>query len=338
MQGKIFYKWHHAGLINRIMSLELAVGLAYCTNKEIVLYNGQDHNKSPIDTPSLAGQENVGRRESIITRELTNPLELIDYDSSGITEIINVDKIFQFRENEVVVDSPLHQMYYKVSEKDEESYFADDRNLLTFDERNFHLKGFNISHYSRFFFGRTKELDEKISSVKFKKEYIEFADLVANYLGEFNGIHARLTDHQPVFKIKEDMILDSIKNFDDSQIIVLTDDINHTIFKNKNIKFLDDIIVDNFSHEFMSLPVHSEIAYGAVCSLIMSRSKDFYGTFGSTFTGYIHRIRNQKNLPNNFKFLGMERPNFGSPYSWTNTYDGIVKGIAVEWPESRLMV
>ena len=90
MTGKIFYKWHHAGLINRIMSLEIAVGLAHCTGKEIILYNGKDHNKSAIDTPSLRGQDNVGRRESIITRDDTSPLDLIDYDSTGIYEIINL--------------------------------------------------------------------------------------------------------------------------------------------------------------------------------------------------------------------------------------------------------
>jgi len=336
--GKIFYRWHHAGLINRIMSLEIAIGLAHCTGKEIILYNGKDHNKSAIDTPSLRGQDNVGRRESIITRDDTSPLDLIDYDSTGISEIINLDNIFKFSESEVLFEDALQNFYYTVTPGEEETSFADGRDLLTFDEKDFHLSGYNISHYSRFFFGRTKELDEKLSTVKFKKEYIEFADLVSNYLGEFNGVHVRLTDHQPVFRTREEMISDQISKFDSSPIIVLTDDINHKMFKNKNIQFLDDIIVDNFSKEFMSLPIHSEIAYGAVCVLIMAKSKDFVGTFGSTFTGYIHRIRNQNDLPQNFKFIGMEKPEFGSPYSWNDIHAGTVKSIEFEWPESRLMV
>jgi hypothetical protein len=70
----------------------------------------------------------------------------------------------------------------------------------------------------------------------------------------------------------------------------------------------------------------------------MAKSKDFVGTFGSTFTGYIHRIRNQNDLPQNFKFIGMEKPEFGSPYSWNDIYAGTVKSIEFEWPESRLMV
>ena len=195
-----------------------------------------------------------------------------------------------------------------------------------------------LQNYDKLLNEDQKELDEKLSTVKFKKEYIEFADLVSNYLGEFNGVHVRLTDHQPVFRTREEMISDQISKFDSSPIIVLTDDINHKMFKNKNIQFLDDIIVDNFSKEFMSLPIHSEIAYGAVCALIMAKSKDFVGTFGSTFTGYIHRIRNQNDLPQNFKFIGMEKPEFGSPYSWNDIYAGTVKSIEFEWPESRLMV
>ena len=90
-----------------------------------------------------------------------------------------------------------------------------------------------------------------MSTVKFKKEYIEFADLVSNYLGEFNGVHVRLTDHQPVFRTREEMISDQISKFDSSPIIVLTDDINHKMFKNKNIQFFKNISEIDTSNSFI---------------------------------------------------------------------------------------
>jgi hypothetical protein len=109
------------------------------------------------------------------------------------------------------------------------------------------------------------------------------------------------------------------------------------MLKNKNITLLDNIIVENFSKEFLSLPNHSEIAYGLVCALILIYSKSFIGTFGSTFTGYIHRERN-KLKDETFDFMGIPSFGNGTPYSWNlKDYEGW-SGMVREWPESKLNV
>ncbi len=137
-------------------------------------------------------------------------------------------------------------------------------------------------------------------------------------------------------RITENNLIDAIENLNNLPIIVCTDEPEHEMFKNKNIKLIDDIIVNNFSKEFKDLSINSEIVFGLVSLLIASKSQDFIGTYFSTFTSYIHRQHYQRDIIKPAKFLGRsDLSESGSPWSWV----GIGKqGIARDWPESRLMI
>ena len=60
-----------------------------------------------------------------------------------------------------------------------------------------------INKIKFFFFYLCIEASFIIQSIKFKKEYTDFAKMVADYLGDFNAIHLRLTDHKVNFAVSE---------------------------------------------------------------------------------------------------------------------------------------
>jgi hypothetical protein len=178
-------------------------------------------------------------------------------------------------------------------------------------------------------------LDEAIGSIKFKQEYWTFANKVASYIGEFNGIHLRLGDHRQNYDVSEKEFDEAISMLSSKKVVVLTDEVDSPMLLGKNITLLDDIIVDNFSEDFKMLPNRSEVAYGLVCALIMTYSNDFIGTLGSTYSNYIYRERlQQKNI--RFKYMGVDEEPHGHPFSWnTKTLEGY-GSISREWPESKL--
>jgi hypothetical protein len=99
---------------------------------------------------------------------------------------------------------------------------------------------------------------------------------------------------------------------------------------------LDEYIVNNFRDDFMSLPFQDEVVFGLICNLVLHDSVNFVGTSGSTYSAYIHRVRNQKGIET-WDFFDNPPKAIGSPYSW-NGYplEGGRKMWWREWQESKL--
>jgi hypothetical protein len=335
-KGSIFYKLHRGGMFNQVFSLEIAFGLAQATGKKLTVYNVTNDLLWPIDIPSISSGVPMGKRAALISEDIPSILELIDYPESLGHTMINPN-IQEPQEGYIVIDAlPLHEMYFKVSDAENEKKFAVNRTKLEMEkDKDYDLRSYNLAAYGRFFFGRTKEVDNAINSIKFKKEYTDFAKMVADYLGDFNAIHLRLTDHKVNFAVSEQEFDDAISALSEKKIVLLTDEVENEMVKGKNVIILDDIIVDNFSKEYALLPNTSEIAYGLVSSLILTYANDFIGTPGSTFSNYIYRERLQKQDVR-FKYLGVDDHPEGSPFSW-NTPTGEGQGsIYREWREAKL--
>jgi hypothetical protein len=335
-KGSIFYKLHRGGMFNQVFSLEIAFGLAQATGKKLTVYNVTNNLLWPIDIPSISSGVPMGKRAALMEENIPSILDLIDYPESLGHTMINPN-IEEPQEGFVVVDSlPLHEMYFKVFDAENEDNFSVNRTKLEMiKDENYDLRSYNLAAYGRFFFGRTKELDNAINSIKFKKEYTDFARMVAVHIGGFNAIHLRLTDHKANFVVSEKDFDDAIAALSDKPIILLTDEVENEMVVGKNVISLDDIIVDNFSEQYSMLPNTSEIAYGLVSALILTYANDFIGTPGSTFSNYIYRERVQRQDVR-FKYLGVDDHPDGSPFSW-NTPHGEGQGsIYREWPESRL--
>jgi hypothetical protein len=306
MDNFLFYRLHHAGLTNRLFSLEVGLGLSYITNKKLVIYNLLDSQQNWLDSFPISDNVVFGKRDSIVKREMVNFFELIDFNKSLVWEYIAFGKIDQFSKDEIKISDNLFSDYVNVSKEIQVGAEYFNKKELIFEEnKSYNMSGPNLANRETFFANQDNEFLNKIK-VTFKEDYINLANKIANSLGEFRGMHVRLTDHaERTFSFSEKDFDKALKN-NDLKTVVLTDDVNNEIFKNKDITFLDDYIVDNFSDEFLALPSQSEIVFGLIGLLVMCQSKEFIGTPRSTFTAYIQRDMISSKKSDVFSFIGYD--------------------------------
>ena len=340
---KIFFQLYNpTGLINQLMSIELAAGLSYETRSPVVVHNTTykadprlyNIDKIPIFTPSIF--YNKQRQGFTNPNQFPHLLDLIDFDS----DLIIIDeKINNFKQEDFVIDDIMNNFYCSNSLKisDDELLFAEGRERLPLD-KSIHVK-LTLGWYSRFFYDRSPELNKAISSVKFKKEYLDLAADISKSLGDFQGMHLRLSDHVKMFDTKQIMFETWLDEFEKNNIpiVVSTCEPGHRMVRDNKHRFilLDDYIVNNFKDEFMSLPFQDEVVFGLICNLILHNSINFVGTSGSTYSAYVHRNRNQKGIETWDFFDNPERAE-GSPYSWLcHPLEQGQKMWWREWPESK---
>jgi hypothetical protein len=335
MSKKIYYRLYNpCGLFNQITSLELAVGLANVTNREMIIHNFV--NKDGI---SIYSQNHTyNNRSSLIkSNSLASLFDFVDWNNKDNYTFIK-EKVKSFPDEEVLVPN-LMETYFSASEdfSEDEGFFSEGRNRLFIDEtKNVHIK-YTLGYYSRFFYNRSKSLDNAISSVRFKQEYYDFAKMIADSIGNFNGVHLRLTDHKDRAPITKEVYKAGVESLGSSLPVVLcTDEANNLIIDKNKVILLDEYILNNFYKEFSYFYFRDEIEFGIINNLVMHYAKDFIGTPGSTYTGYIYRNINQKNNIEP-KIFGEPSLQFNRPYSW-NGYerDNITKQWWREWKESKI--
>ena len=235
----------------------------------------------------------------------------------------------------------MHYFNIYQNNKSNEEDFSCGRKAIDPD-KDYIMRGANLIYYSSFFFNPNDEFEKVMSSIKFKKEYYDFANEIINLIGKFNGCHVRRRDHVAVVDINEKIFRNGINRFNNNlPILVSTDEYHNPMFKNKNILLLEDIIENNLKKEFMQLNDSSDLAFAIISNLVMRHSEDFIGTGTSTFTGHIQRnLYKNKNI--DFKFFNeddMPKIKIGkTKYSWQQAY-GPIEYLAVvrEWPECRLV-
>lgn len=335
----IFFQLWNSGLINQLMSLELAVGLAHETKRTTVVHFFS-HNLEKniyISTPSTRCND---QRNNFTDRSFSNNphlLDLIDIDTDLI--VVN-ERINSFKQEELVINNLMTGYYYsnKTEITEDELAFADGRERLPLDKA-IHLKQ-TLGWYSRFFYDRSPELNKVLSSVKFKGVYVDLAKKISSSLGQFQGMHLRLSDHQVDPSLHREEIIDHwITKYEENKlpIVFSTEEPNHPIILKNKHRFilLDEYIVDNFKDDFKSLPFTDEVVFGLICNLVLHDSVNFVGKSGSTYTSYIQRCRNQKGIETWDFFDNPAKAN-NKPYSWNNyPIPNDLKMWWREWEESK---
>ena len=342
MEKLFFQLYNPTGLINQVMSLELATGLSHELNIPAIVHYTQykadpnlyNTDSIPIFSPSRF--YNQQRKDFTNPDQFPHLLDLLDFDAKLI--FIN-EKIDSFKQEQFVIDDLMNNYYYsnKLSISDNEIAFAEGRQRLPMD-KDLHVK-LTLGWYSRFFYDRSPELNKAISSVKFKKEYTDLAKKIYHAIGHFQGMHLRLSDHVNMFNTTQEMFERWLDKFRQNNlpIVVTTCEPGHKMVQDNKHKFilLDEYIVHNFRDEFLALPFQDEVVFGLICNLVMHEADVFVGTSGSTYTAYIHRNRNKKGIETWDYFDNPPKPS-GHPYSW-NIYplDNGRKMWWREWPESK---
>lgn len=339
-KDNLFFKIHEAGFFNRFFSLQIAAGLATIYNKALIPYGVYTLQRRSCD--SSAEYQFYGPRSSMVQKKTTGLFDMIDYDKDLIPFVLDYPNIKTFYEDEILIDEDFSFLYTVDQEQEKlESHFSDNRKKIFLENgKNYNIKGFTLCNYSTFFMNRSAKLDNAISKIKIKNEYYELAKKIHDDIGEFNGIHVRLTDHTNNQPTTQEDLDRSIEMLSDKKIIILTDEMNHEYFKNyKNVTFFDDLMSKNYNREFFSLGVQTEVSWSIVGALLMSMSNDFIGTKKSTFTSFIQREMNQ-NKDHNFKFLNEIPDDSAKPFSWLNEARSGHKAYTLsrDWKESRFMI
>lgn len=343
--GSIFYQLYQpCGLFNQITSLETAVGLSTRYKKQLVFHNisnppNGDYGGERVPIYSANYKYN-NRSHLIDSNVFPNITDLLDWQDKDCNIFIN-DTIETFTYEDLRIENLM--MYYSVKSEnytEKEKDFSEGRERLFIDDyKNVHLKK-TLGYYSRFFFDRDETLDKSLASVRFKKEYYELAEKIANSIGVFNGSHFRLTDHKGMFDPDNNILDQGISKIDNGlPIVMCTDQPESEIIKNSSYNYLllDQYILDNFYKEFREFKFKEEVSFGILNNLVMHYSQEFIGSPGSTYTGYIHRGLNQKR-DIQWRIFGEEDHLQNSEYSW-NGYtnkDSLTKQWWREWKESRL--
>lgn len=335
----VYYKLYRAGLINQLMSIELAVGIQSIVNKPMYVYNVVNGrtNKEPI----FSASKNINKRKFVNNDNFFTIDDVLDWDTKDS---------FVFDKNSEI-GLPLSctlienlMFYYFDFLPEEDPDFSENRIKINFLD-NMNIKN-TLGWYSRFFNNRPKEFDKLLGSVRFLPEYYELSDRIAKSLGNFNGLHLRLTDHitQRVSTTTE-MFDAGISKINDGQTLVLcSDDPNSDVIKNSKYNFimLDEYILNNFGKDFSDFKYTDEVSFGILNNLVMHHSRKFVGTIGSTYTAYIHRGMNQRSDIEWHWFDYIDRPiykeSFVGRYSWNGSLgiDTHAKQWHREWKESRL--
>lgn len=333
---KMYWQVHNAGLINQVMSVELGCCISFLEKQQIYFFDYSNKSYGNIFVPPVKTMAIPEIRAS----GKPNVFQLLDIPSEVDYSLIDVAP-----ETDCVRHENIIQLYFKHGDKSDHEYsFSEGRGRLrlsTHSDNYFHTNCF--SFYSRFIFNRPRELDIVLNKLRFKEQYVKFAEKVSSQLKNFSAIHFRLTDHTMNYHATRESRLNYYNQAKERyhKIIFSTDDVQliRSEFKDDCL-FIDEIILHHFRDEFLSLEFHDEVVLGLISLLILSESDYFIGTPGSTFSSYIHRLRLQKNKAECFLFMDSshnEHFTQNGPFSW-NGFDCHIaaKNWWREWPECRL--
>lgn len=313
----LFRIWN-GGMINQLMSIEIAVGICTYFNRFGMLYES-----CPLTT--MADYTNRNGKTSI--SDIVDIPDSVCFISSRECRDFNA------------IDAP-HPEHYFVGVEDKN--FSEGRNQLIIKEsRDYHFDN-NLANYSIVFCNRTLGLDKALSKVVFKNEYKELANRISDYIGDFSGIHLRFTDFsKKILSLSTNDINFAFEKISNNPVVIATDDRTSVKLKqhvNDGI-CIDSFILNEFGNDFNSLTISNEITLGLVSLLVVANSQQFIGTPKSTYSNYIHRLINQrKNGNHDWQSIGMDNPVFSGNYSWNSFQDMKIsqKLWQMDWPESLL--
>lgn len=193
-----------------------------------------------------------------------------------------------------------------------------------------HLESFNLiewthtklSHLTYFYFLPRTEKYALLDSVQLRylEPIEELAVRVGKEYGNFNAAHLRMGDFERIyrgdeFSIDPELFQRFVKTvFPDNSlpVLVATDglqqkDMFRSIFDGYDLHFIDEIVFDNYLPEYGQLPFTDFNVLTIINQLLCAAAEGFIGTYRSTFTGIIHRLRQERYGKRDFNFFPDEK-------------------------------
>lgn len=337
--------YSHNGLFNQFASFQMLGAISEFYKDYAIDAVWETLYERKIENPQADRQIDISKFSDKLKFDENNPdlRDLMDYDYPNV-KFHNNDLFLTDRLNSNIIN--IQQSYVNCTEQTEnEDLFSMGRSLVNLDEDKNNILTVNLMWYSKFFFNRTKDIDKRLNSVKFKKEYYDLAKKIKNHIGDFNGAHVRtMIDHYKYFRFTPEILNEGLYSFDDNSlpIWISVDDFNNPLLSTieKDVNFVHELILNEFYEDFSKLPYHDNNVLGLISALVMSMANDFVGSLRSTYTIFIHQERCVNDLPS-FKYFGNPFPTYDVnflPYSWNSIYDPHGFTWDRDWKECKLNV
>lgn len=200
-------------------------------------------------------------------------------------------------------------------------HFGMGRKALTREELNeFELIEWTdtrLSNPSYFYLLNRPEKQDLLRSIalKYLPEIEALAAAIIADLGHYNSVHLRLGDFlnlRPEYgasaRSGEFGAYISAALPKDIPVVIATDGLEEkafleTLFDGFDLRFIDELIFDRFRDEFLDLPFTDFNALTVLNQLVCAASGKFVGTYFSTVTGVIHKLRQERHQKKEFMFF-----------------------------------
>ncbi len=200
-------------------------------------------------------------------------------------------------------------------------HFGMGRKALTREE----LNGFDLiewtdtrlSNPSYFYLLTRPEKQKLLRSVELRylPELESLGSTIISELGQYNAVHIRLGDFlklRPEYAASarsgEFASYISAAFSRDLPILIATDGLEEkqlleSLFDGFDFRFIDELIFDGFRDEFLRLPYTDFNALTVLNQMICAAGRMFVGTYYSTFTAVIHKLRQERYQNKEFMFF-----------------------------------
>lgn len=174
-----------------------------------------------------------------------------------------------------------------------------------------------LSNPSYFYLLSRPEKQKLLRSIELKylPEVESLAAAIIAELGDYNAVHVRQGDFlnlRPDYGASSrsgefaEYINAAFSN--NTPVLIATDGLEEKplferIFKGFDFRFIDEMIFDRFTDEFSQLPFTDFNSLTVLNQLICAASETFAGTYFSTFTGVIHKLRQERHQKKDFMFF-----------------------------------
>ncbi len=179
-----------------------------------------------------------------------------------------------------------------------------------------------LSTPSVFFFLNRAEKRTLLDSVKirYRKSIEQLADRIAADVGPHHAIHLRLGDYFENYS--SDGYAVNVERFkkyaqrvfgdDGLPILIATDGLQERqtfadIFEGYRYIFIDELVFDEYRSGYSELEFTDFNVLTILNQLLCSSAASFIGTYRSTFTGIIHRLRQERYRKADFEFFPDEK-------------------------------
>jgi hypothetical protein len=307
------------GLNTHLMSYTLCVSLSNFLERDFYF----DYEIPCSTPPAYASKKEFKDRFKI----------LLASERSLITDLIDIPARRIFEIDRQTENKAAYQLLYShfVTTEELKKKFAgsivwDSFGVGRFAQTREDLQGFDLiewthtklSNPNTFYFLEKNEKRELLKSVEtiYLDEIENLAAGIINQCGRYNAVHLRLGDfltnyEQDQYAVEPESFRKYIEaNFEEKDIplLIATDGLDEKelfadLLKNFRPVFIDDLIFDEFRREYAELPFTDFNVLSILNQLLCAAGELFIGTYRSTFTGIIHRLRQERYGKRDFNFF-----------------------------------